>query len=125
MPDTFTITGTIKLLNNSSVNLLQQAISGTVQLSVFAAQQVIVSAGISTMNVSQAVFSNVQVLFITSDKTVRVNIANLPSSVSAASAGFQFMTCFAIAGSNISGARGLYFANSGASDASVTVYWGQ
>ena len=115
--------GTLRVSSTSLV--ATKLFSSTITCSAWQMQEHVVLPNVSEFVVSIATMSNVIALLMTSTQTVRVNFAGLPSSVSAASAGYQFKDLFAVAGSGISGAQGLHFANSGADSATITVFMGQ
>lgn len=115
--------GTLRV--SSTSNLVTKVFSSTITCSTWLMQEIVLLPNVSDQVLSIATLSNAMAVLMTSTNTVRVNFANMPSSVSAGSAGYQFKDLYAVVGSGISGAGALHFANSGSDSATVVIFLGQ
>ena len=110
---------------SSTSNVFTKTFSATVAVSTWTIQEIVLLPNVSDFVVSIATLSNAYAFLATATGNVRVNFSTLPSSVSAASAGYVFKDLFAIVGSSISGVNALHFANSGSDSATCTIFLGQ
>lgn len=115
--------GTLRV--SSTSNVLSKTFSATLTCSTWQVHEIVMLPNVSEFVVSSTLLSNAHAMLMTSTQTVRVNFTGLPSSVSGASAGYQFKDLFAICGSGISGVQGIHLANSSADSATVVLFLGQ
>ncbi len=115
--------GTLRVSSTSA--LLTKVFSATITCSTWQVHEIVMLPNVSDYIVSSTLLSNATAMLATSTNTVRINFTGLPSSVSSASAGYQFKDLVAIVGSNISGAQGIHLSNSGSDSATVTLFLGQ
>ena len=102
---------------------LQQAL--TISCQHWLVQEFTLNPGVSNLTISPPGISQAMVMLAGSTQTVRLNIATNTGANSYASAGMQFKELYAMAGSSISGIQGWRFANSGTTQATVTLVLGQ
>ena len=115
--------GTLRVSSTSA--LLTKMFSATITCSTWQIHEIVLLPNVSDFVVSSTLLSNAMAMMATATATVRMNFTGLPSSVSAASAGYQFKDLLAIVGSGISGAQGIHLANSGADSATILLFLGQ
>ncbi len=106
-------------------NVFNRTISGTVAVSTWLAQDILLAHGVSELVLSLTTLSAPGVVMLINATSIcRVNYSGHASYVSAASAGWQFKDFWGQMGSGISGPTGIHLANSSGDSALVTLIVG-